>query len=50
MVKIHWHVRITLESSAKQRAEEIAKADRRSATNYVGTLIEKDIREKDTTP
>jgi hypothetical protein len=50
MAKIYWHVRITIESSAKQRAQEIADAGRRSATNYVGMLIEKDIREKDTAP
>lgn len=50
MVKIHWHLRVTIESSAKQRAEEIAEADRRSSANYVGLLIEKANREKDAMP
>ena len=44
MVETNWHLRITLESSAKQRAVELAQADRRSAANYVRMLIEKDIR------
>jgi hypothetical protein len=43
----HWHLRITLESSAKQLVEELARADRRSAANYVRVLIEKDTRDKD---
>jgi predicted DNA-binding protein len=47
MVKTHWHLRITLESSAKARAEELAQADRRSSANYVQILIEKDLREKE---
>lgn len=38
---IHWHLRITLESSIKQRAEELARADRRSAANFVGVIVEK---------
>lgn len=48
MVQTHWHLRVTLESSAKERAEELAKADRRSAATYVRILIERDIREKET--
>jgi len=49
MVQTYWHLRITIESSAKQRTEELAQADRRSAANYVRLLIEKDMREKDAT-
>jgi hypothetical protein len=44
----YWHLRITIETSAKHRAEELAKSERRSAANYVGGLIEKDMREKET--
>lgn len=47
MVQTHWHLRITIESSAKQRTEELARADHRSAANYVRVLIEKDAREKE---
>ncbi len=47
MDRKHWHLRITLESSTKQRAEELASADARSAANYVRHLIEKDVREKE---
>lgn len=49
MSRTHWHLRITLESSAKRRAEELAQADARSAANYVRVLIEKDQREKEST-
>lgn len=47
MTVIHWHLRITLESSAKQFVEQMADADRRSAANYVRILIEKDMEQKD---
>lgn len=48
MARTHWHLRLTLESSAKQRVEELAQAERRSISNYVSVLIEKDQREKET--
>lgn len=47
MVETYWHLRITLESSARQRIEELAQYERRSIANYVRVLIEKDLREKD---
>lgn len=47
MTNVRWILKITIESSAKQRTEELAQADRRSAANYVRVLIEKDMREKD---
>jgi len=36
----HWHLRITLESSAKEQIQGRADAERRSAANYVRVLIE----------
>lgn len=50
MARTHWHLRLTLESSAKQRVEELAQAERRSISNYVSVLIEKDQREKEQSP
>lgn len=43
-----WHLRITLETSARERVEELAKTDLRSPANYIRTLIEKDARERET--
>lgn len=42
MSKTDWHLRITIESSTKERAKELALAERRSVANYVGTLIERE--------
>jgi len=42
-----WSIKLTLASSTKDRLEEIAREDRRSVSNYVRVLIEKDTREKD---
>jgi len=42
------HLRITLESSTKDRVEHLAREDRRSVANYVQVLIEKDQRERET--
>lgn len=47
MAKTQWHLKITLESSTQRRAEELARADSRSAANYVQVLIEKAAREKE---
>lgn len=41
------HLRITLESSAKQRVEELARADKRSLSNLAGLLLEQYQREKE---
>jgi len=47
----HWHLRITLESSAKEVIRELADADRRSAANYVRILIEREqARDKEKPP
>lgn len=40
VTRTHWHLRITLESSAKERVKALAETDRRSASNYVRLLIE----------
>lgn len=42
MTVTHWHLRITLESSAKDRLRWLAERERRSASNYVRLLIERD--------
>lgn len=48
MKNIYWQVQLTMSSSTRQRACELATEDRRSAANYIRLLIEKDIIEKDT--
>lgn len=40
MTEVQWHLRITLESSARAKAVEMAKAERRTPGNYVASLIE----------
>ena len=47
MSQIEWHLRITIESSAMERAKELAKSERRSVSNYVAALIEKAQKEKE---
>lgn len=42
MITTHLHLRITLASSTKDRAKELADAERRSLANYVRLLIERD--------
>jgi hypothetical protein len=42
MVQVQWHLRITLDSSTRDRAKELAQAERRSMPNYVAALIERD--------
>jgi len=37
----HWHLAITLESSAKEQIKELAAAERRSASNFVAVLVER---------
>lgn len=39
MVRTHWHVRLTLESSEKAQVLAEAEAECRSASNYIGRLI-----------
>jgi predicted HicB family RNase H-like nuclease len=41
----YWHIRVTIESSAKQRLREQAAAEHRSLSNYVSRIIEQKIRE-----
>lgn len=45
-----WHLRVTLESSAKKDAVEKAKAQRRTPSAYVSVLIEEDLKEKPNDP
>lgn len=45
-----WHLRITLESSAKQRIEELARIEKRSISSFVRVLLEKHAREKEKQP
>lgn len=45
-MQVHWHVRITLDSSAVERARELAKSERRSVSNYIASLIEQAQKEK----
>lgn len=47
MPNTQWRVNITISSSGKQRAEEIARGLYRTPTNYVRWLIEKDARERE---
>lgn len=42
----HWHIRVTLDSSAIERAKELAKSERRSVSNYIAALIEQAQKEK----
>jgi len=41
-LKEHLHLRLTLESSAKQQIEARAEAEERSIASYVRRLIEKE--------
>jgi|KBSSwiStaDraftv2_1062776.scaffolds.fasta_scaffold92650_7 hypothetical protein len=43
------HLRITLETSAKERVEELAREEKRSVSNLAGLLLEKYQREKEPT-
>lgn len=40
---VKWAVRLTLDSSTKDRLKELAKADRRPVSNYVSRLVEKEV-------
>ncbi len=46
MTYTHWHLRITLESSTKELIATLARAERRSAANYVRVVIERYLEEK----
>jgi len=41
MTQTHWHLRITLESSARKQAVDLAYRERRTPSNYVASLIER---------
>lgn len=41
------HLRITLETSAKQRVEELAREEKRSLSNLAGFLLEQYQRDKE---
>lgn len=47
MTQTHWHLRITLESSARQQAVNSAYKARQTPSNYVASLIERDNAEKE---
>lgn len=47
MATTHWRINVTIESSAKQRVEQLAQADNRSIANYVRVLLERDVKEKE---
>lgn len=47
MTQTHWHLRITLESSARQQAVDSAHRARQTPSNYVASLIERDNAEKE---
>jgi F0F1-type ATP synthase membrane subunit b/b' len=40
-MQVEWHLRLIIESSAVDRAKELAKSERRSISNYVAALIER---------
>lgn len=42
MTEVQWHLRITLASSARDEAKQIARSQRRTPANYVASLIETD--------
>jgi len=44
---VHWHLRITLESSSKEQIQQSAERDRRSAASYVGLLIENALKQSE---
>jgi hypothetical protein len=46
MTQTHWHLRITLESSTREKAVELAQKARQTPSNYVASLIEKAQEEK----
>jgi hypothetical protein len=39
-MQVKWHLQLVMESSAVDRAKELAKSDRRTVSNYVASLIE----------
>lgn len=41
------HLRVTLETSAKTRVEELARSEKRSLSNLAGLLLENYQREKE---
>ena len=47
MTTTNWHLRITLESSARQQAVDLAYRERRTPSNYVASLIERANAEKE---
>jgi len=47
MTQTHWHLRITLESSARKQAVDLAYRERRTPSNYVASLIERANTEKE---
>lgn len=40
MATEHWHLRVTIESSAKHAIEQMCERERRSAANFVRILLE----------
>lgn len=45
MTREHWHLRVTIESSVRQKAVELAHQARQTPANYVASLIENAQRE-----
>ena len=43
----HWHLRLTIETSAKERIEEIAKTEHRSPSGLASMLLEQYQRDKE---
>jgi hypothetical protein len=48
-MKTHWHLRLTIEASAKERIEEIAKTEHRSPSGLASMLFEQYQRERQET-
>jgi predicted CopG family antitoxin len=46
MTETHWHIRLTLDSSTKEGVIEDAKKERRSVSNYIRILLEREQNEK----
>jgi hypothetical protein len=40
MTLTHWHLRVTVESSVRQKAVDLARQARQTPANYVASLIE----------
>ena len=50
MTLTHWHLRVTVESSVRQKAVDLARQARQTPANYVATLIERAQKEDEWQP